>query len=103
AEQAVYQGDKQLAELGEQIDESAKADVTKALDELRAVVESSDVDDIKAKTAALESAFHKVSEQVYANAQAQQQSAPGDAGTGGANGGDPEEEIVDAEVVEDES
>ncbi|HEU4801662.1 MAG TPA: molecular chaperone DnaK, partial [Solirubrobacterales bacterium] len=38
AEQAVYQGDKQLADLGEQIDESAKAEVTKALDDLRAVV-----------------------------------------------------------------
>ena len=109
AEQAVYQGDKQLAELGEQIDESARADVTKALDELRAVLESSDVDDIKAKTAALESAFHKVSEQVYANAQADQGGQGGAAGTGagaaagGTNGGDPEEEIVDAEVVEDES
>ncbi|MCB0874639.1 MAG: molecular chaperone DnaK [Solirubrobacterales bacterium] len=102
AEQAVYQGDKQLADLGEQIDESAKADVTTALDDLRSVLESTDVDDIKAKTAALEAAFHKVSEQVYANAQAQQGSAGGDAG-GGGNGGDPEEEIVDAEVVEDES
>ena len=104
AEQAVYQGDKQLADLGEQVDESAKAEVTKALEDLRAVVESSDVDDIKAKTAALEAAFHKVSEQVYANAQAQQ-GAAGGAGTesGGTNGGAPEEEIVDAEVVEDES
>jgi len=104
AEQAVYQGDKQLADLGEQIDEAAKADVTKALDELRAVVESTDVEDIKAKTAALEAAFHKVSEQVYASAQAQQQSgAGGTSGDGGGDGGAPEEEIVDAEVVEDES
>jgi molecular chaperone DnaK len=104
AEQAVYQGDKQLTELGDQVDEAAKAEVTTALDDLRGVVESSDVDDIKAKTAALEAAFHKVSEQVYANAQAQQGGAGG-AGTAadGANGGDPEEEIVDAEVVEDES
>ncbi len=104
AEQAVYQGDKQLAELGDQVDEAAKAEVTTALDDLRGVVESSDVDDIKAKTAALEAAFHKVSEQVYANAQAQQGGAGG-SGTAadGANGGDPEEEIVDAEVVEDES
>jgi molecular chaperone DnaK len=102
AEQAVYQGDKQLADLGEQIDESAKAEVTTALDDLRGVVESSDVDDIKAKTAALEAAFHKVSEQVYANAQAQQQDAGGGAGGGDGDGGAPEEEIVDAEVVEDD-
>ncbi len=100
AEQAVYQGDKQLADLDEQIDDDAKAEVTKALDELRAVVESSDVEDIKAKTAALEAAFHKVSEQVYANAQAQQ---GGGEDASGGNGGAPEEEIVDAEVVEDES
>jgi molecular chaperone DnaK len=100
AEQAVYQGDKQLADLGEQIDESAKAEVTKALDDLRAVVESADVDDIKSKTAALEAAFHKVSEQVYANAQAQQ--GPEGDGTNGGDGGAPEEEIVDAEVVEED-
>jgi len=101
AEQAVYQGDKQLADLGEQIDESAKAEVTQALDDLRGVVESSDVDDIKAKTAALEAAFHKVSEQVYANAQAQQGASDGPA-SGDGDGGAPEEEIVDAEVVEDD-
>jgi len=100
AEQAVYQGDKQLADLGEQIDESAKAEVTKALDDLRAVVESADVDDIKSKTAALEAAFHKVSEQVYANAQAQQ--GPEGDGTNGGDGDAPEEEIVDAEVVEED-
>jgi molecular chaperone DnaK len=100
AEQAVYQGDKQLADLDEQIDESAKAEVTKALDDLRAVVESADVDDIKSKTAALEAAFHKVSEQVYANAQAQQ--GPEGDGTNGGDGGAPEEEIVDAEVVEED-
>ena len=108
AEQAVYQGDKQVEELGEQIDESSKAEIASALDDLRGVLESTDVDDIKAKTAALEAAFHKVSEQIYANAQAQQGSegAAGAAG-GTANGGDPsseqDEEIVDAEVVEDES
>ncbi len=65
------------------------------------MVESADVDDIKAKTAALEAAFHKVSEQVYANAQAQQGPA-GDGTTGGGDGGAPEEEIVDAEVVEED-
>jgi len=109
AEQAVYQGDKQLEELGEQIDDDAKQEVQSALDDLRGVVQSTDVDEIKAKTAALEAAFHKVSEQVYANAQAQQQaSGAGAAGAAGSadsatNGGDPEEEIVDAEVVEDDS
>jgi molecular chaperone DnaK len=98
AEQAAYQGDKQLEELGEQIDEATRSEIAKALEDLRGVLESTDADDIRAKTAALEAAFHKASEQVYASAQAQQ----GAGGAGSGNGGDPEEEIVDAEVVEDD-
>ncbi|KAA0272344.1 MAG: molecular chaperone DnaK [Acidobacteria bacterium] len=98
AEQAAYQGDKQLEELGEQIDEATRSEIAKALEELRGVLESTDADDIRAKTAALEAAFHKASEQVYASAQAQQ----GAGGASSGNGGDPEEEIVDAEVVEDD-
>ncbi len=101
AEQAAYQGEKQLEELGEQVDEASKAEITSAIEDLKGVLDSGDVDEIKAKTATLESAFHKVSEQIYANAQAQEGS--GDGAAGSANGGDPdEEEIVDAEVVEDE-
>ncbi len=99
AEQAAYQGDKQLDELGEQIDEATRSEIAQALEELRGVLESADVDDIRAKTAALEAAFHKASEQVYASAQAQQQ---GPDGAGSGNGGEPEEEIVDAEVVEED-
>ena len=103
AEQAVYQGEKQLEDLGEQVDDSSKSKVSAAIEELKGVLNSTDVGEIQAKTAALEAAFHEVSEQIYANAQAQ----GGDDGgpSGSANGGDPqdsEEEIVDAEVVEDE-
>jgi len=103
AEQAVYQGEKQVTELGDQVDEDSKAEITSAIEDLKGVLDSTDVDEIKARTAALESAFHKVSEQIYANAQAQQSATGegGDGASGTTNGGDPEEEIVDAEVVED--
>ncbi len=103
AEQAVYEGEKQLEELGEQVEESSKSEITEAIEALKGVLGSSDVEEIKARTAALEAAFHKVSEQIYANAQAQGADGSAGAGAGGStNGGDPEEEIVDAEVVEDE-
>ena len=88
AEQAAYQGEKQLEELGEQVDESSKSEITAAIEDLKGVLNSTDADEIKAKTAALEAAFHKVSEQIYANAQAQggrRAAAP----TGSTNGGDP--------------
>jgi molecular chaperone DnaK len=104
AEAAAYNGDKQLEELGEQVDESTKSEIRAAIDDLKGVLESSDADEIKAKTAALESAFHKVSEQIYA--QAQQSAAAGDAGSSNGAGGEAAgdaEEVVDAEVVEDDS
>jgi molecular chaperone DnaK len=102
-EAAAYNGEKQLTELDEQIDESTKSEIRAAIDDLKGVLESSDADEIKAKTAALESAFHKVSEQIYAHAQ-QQGAAAGDGGSanGGGDAGDAEE-VVDAEVVEDDS
>jgi molecular chaperone DnaK len=108
AEQAAYQGEKQLEDLGDQVDESSKSEITSAIEDLKGVLNSADADEIKAKTAALESAFHKVSEQIYANAQAQNAAGGEAGGEAGAatNGGDPrdeDEEIVDAEVVEDDT
>jgi molecular chaperone DnaK len=101
AEAAAYQGEKQLEELGEQIGDSDKQEITAAIEAVKGAVDSTDVEEIKAKTAALEAAFHKVSEQIYAAAQ-QQAEAAGD-GAGATNGGGAEEEVVDAEVVEDDS
>jgi len=66
---------------------------------VRGALDSTDADDLKAKTTALETAFHKASEQIYAKAQAQSE---GGGESGSTNGGDPEEEVVDAEVVEEE-
>jgi molecular chaperone DnaK len=106
AENAAYQAEKQLGELGDQVDGSAKSDIESAIADVRSSLESDDVADIKAKTDALQTAFHKVSDQIY---QAAQQQAAGDAASGdgatSANGGagaEAEEEVVDAEVVDDE-
>jgi molecular chaperone DnaK len=96
AENAVYAAEKQLTELGEQVDESSKTEINDAIGELRGVLESEDVEDIKAKTDALQTAFHKVSEQVY-----QQASEAADGAS--ANGdGTTDEEVVDAEVVDED-
>ncbi len=101
AEAAAYQGEKQLEELGDQIGDSDKQQITAAIGDVKGVLESTDVEAIKAKTAALETAFHSVSEQIYAAAQ--QQAASGGDGAGSAEGGGAEEEVVDAEVVDDDS
>ena len=100
AENAAYAGEKQLGEMDEQLDEAAKAEITDAIKAVREVLESDDTEQIKARTDALQSAFHKVSEQIYQQAAAEQQTADG-ATSNGAGDAD-EAEVVDAEVVDDD-
>jgi molecular chaperone DnaK len=106
AENAAYQAEKQVAELGDSVDEASKSEIEAAIADLRGSLESEDAAEINAKTEALQASFHKVSEQMYAAAAAQAQSAGADGTT--ANGaasadsdGSVEEEVVDAEVVDD--
>ncbi len=104
AENAAYQAEKQLAEMGDQVDSGAKEEIEKAIAEVRSSLESENTDEIKAKTDALQQAFHKVSEQIY-QAAAQQQAAGAAASDGtGANGAgeQADEEVVDAEVVDED-
>src|SRR5687767_6993195 len=65
AENAADQAEKQVKELGEQLDEASKREIEEAIKEVRAALESEDAEDIKAKTDRLQTAFHKVSEQMY--------------------------------------
>jgi molecular chaperone DnaK len=105
AENAAYQAEKQLEEMGDKVDSSAKEEITKAIADVRESLTSENADEIKAKTDALQQAFHKVSEQIYQSAAEQQQAAGGGSTDGaGANGGgsDSEEEVVDAEVVDED-
>jgi len=99
AENAAYSAEKQLKELGDQVDASAKEEIEKAIKDVRDNLSSDDVATIKAKTDALQAAFHKVSQQIYEAAQQQAASAGG--ASGSQNGGG-DEEVVDAEVVDDE-
>jgi molecular chaperone DnaK len=103
AENAAYQAEKQVAELGDQLSGDDKQEIEKAIADVKAVLDSSDVNEIKAKTDAMQAAFHKVSEQIYQQAAAQQAQSGDGAGTeASGNGAGAEEEVVDAEVVDDE-
>jgi molecular chaperone DnaK len=103
AENAAYQAEKQLADMGDQVDAGAKEEITNAISDVRSVLSSENAEEIKAKTDALQAAFHKVSEQIY-QAAAQQQAAQtaGDGASAEGAAGEAEEEVVDAEVVDDE-
>ena len=66
------------------------------------MLESDDTDDIRAKTDRLQTAFHKVSEQMYERAQADQAAAAQAASENGASSTPADEEVVDAEVVDEQ-
>ncbi len=99
AENAAYQAEKQLGELGDKVDASAKEEIEAAIKDVRDSLGSDDAAEIRSKSDALQAAFQKVSEQIYASA-AEQQAASGDGAS--ANGAGEDEEVVDAEVVDDE-
>jgi molecular chaperone DnaK len=99
AENAAYQAEKQLSELGDKVDASAKEEIEAAIKDVRESLSSDDAAEIRSKSDALQAAFQRVSEQIYASA-AEQQAASGDGASG--NGAGEDEEVVDAEVVDDE-
>jgi molecular chaperone DnaK len=104
AENAAYQAERQLNEMGDTVDSASKEEIEAAIKDVRDNLESDDVTLLRSKTDALQAAFHKVSEQMYAAA-AQQQAAAGGNGAPGPDGASTdasadEEEVVDAEVVD---
>ena len=98
AENAAYQAEKQLSELGDKVDASNKEEIETAIKDVRDSLTSEDAGEIRSKSDALQAAFQKVSEQLYSQAAEEQASSDG----ASQNGGGDDEEVVDAEVVDDE-
>jgi molecular chaperone DnaK len=102
AENAAYQAERQLKELGEQVDSASREQIEAAIKDVRESLESQDPAAINAKTETLQTSFHKVSEAMYERAQQQasaQSSSNGGAAEDGARA--DEEQVVDAEVVDE--
>jgi molecular chaperone DnaK len=104
-ENAAYQADRQLKELGDAVDSSSKDEIEAAIKAVRESLTSDDAAEINAKTETLHTAFHKVSEAMYQRAQEQAAASSPDGGANGAgaesNGAGAEEDVVDAEVVDE--
>jgi molecular chaperone DnaK len=99
-ENAAYNSEKQLKELGDKVDESSRTEIEDAIKAVRETLESDDAEAIKSRTDELQAAFHKVSEKVYEAAQAE--AAQSADGAGPEASGDDDEEVIDAEVVDEE-
>jgi molecular chaperone DnaK len=106
AEARVHEAERQLAEHGDKIDDGLKSEIEEAKGALSNVSDNDDADDIESKIATLTGALHRLSEQVY------QQAAADQAGAASANGGgeaadeaveDAEYEVIDEEPSETET
>ncbi|NBK46601.1 molecular chaperone DnaK [Staphylococcus delphini] len=94
ADQLVFQVDKTLKDLGDNVSEEDKKEAEAKKDELKTALEGSDIEDIKAKKEALEQVVQQLSMKVYEQAQqaAQQQ--------GGANATQNDSTVEDADFKE---
>ena len=85
ADTMIFQCEKTLSELGDKIDAADKADIESAIAKLKETVQGGDTEAIKADTEAVEKAFYKVSEKLYAQQGGQQGFDPNNMnGQGGA-------------------
>ena len=88
AESMIFQSEKTLSDIGDKLSDEDKAPVKDALDKLKETVKGNDTEAIKADTEALEQAFYKISEKLYAQSGAQGDPSGFDGAAGGTAGGD---------------
>ena len=101
AEQLAYQTERTLKEHRDKLDESEASTIEGRVMELKQVLESTDVNEIKQKTDALQEASQKLAEVLYAQATADQSAQPG-ADNGDSATDDEVVEEADYEVIDEE-
>ena len=94
ADNLVYSVERSLGDADGQVDVATKNDIDEALKEAKEALQGDDVEQIRQKQEALQTASHKLSEAIYQQAQ-QEQQASGD--------GESDEDFVeDAEIVDED-
>lgn len=93
----VFQVEKTLKDLGDKADGAEVAEIEKAKEELKTALAGDNTEEIKTKTDALQEVLYKLTEKMYAAAQA----AQGQDGTEGAASAAPDDDgVFDAEFKE---
>jgi molecular chaperone DnaK len=98
ADSLIYSTERTMRDMGEKIDAKTKADLEEQIVKLRQVMEVDDKDAIQKEIDQLMQISHKVAEEAYKRASAQE--GGGEAGPEGAAGGKPDEDVVDADFEE---
>lgn len=102
AEQLAYSVDKILSENDDKLPEEVKTEVKADVESLKTALAGTDEDAVKAASEKLQASQTKLGEAIYASAQAEGAAPAGDAAGAPAGEAKPEEDIVDAEIVDEE-
>ncbi|PLX81000.1 MAG: molecular chaperone DnaK [Desulfuromonas sp.] len=94
ADGLIYSTEKALTDHGEKVDAETKGNIESALEALKKSMEGEDLDEIKQKTEAVAQASHKLAEEMYKEAQQQDESE------GEPSAEKPDDDVVDAEFEE---
>ena len=101
ADSLIYQAEKTIKDMEGKGKDDLIAKVKTAMDKLKEDMKSNDNEKIKASTEARTKPLYELSAELYKQAEANK----GDAGAAGAQGAEqakkPEDDVVDAEVVDD--
>ena len=105
AEQLAYSTEKLLKDNADKLSDDVKSEVEKSIADVRTALEGSDLDAVKTAHSALVAAGQKIGEAVYANQGAAESGSAGagaGAGAGSTGSATSDEDVVDAEIVDDE-
>jgi molecular chaperone DnaK len=108
ADNLVFRTEKLLSENADKITDDVKQPVEEAIAELKTALEGEDNDQVKAAVEKLNTTSAQLGQAMYAAAQAAQQEAPSEAGgpsehaESNGESGTSEEDVVDAEIVDDD-
>ena len=104
ADALVHATQKSLDDLGDKVDAETRANVEKEIENVKSVLDSNDIDQLKTAMEALNKASHKLAELMYAQAAKDNpdQGGPGGGAAGGAAGGkkNDDDDVVDADFEE---
>jgi molecular chaperone DnaK len=102
ADSLVFQTEKLLKEQGDKVSDDEKTKIEAALGELKTALAGEDIEAVRAKHEALLQASQEFAQRLYQAAQADQAAAGGAAGGPAGEQAPSDDEVADAEIVDDE-
>jgi len=104
ADNTIYQVEKSLSDVGDKISESDKQNIKSAIDSLKSAMNGNNIEEIKAKTEALQKASYKLGEEMYKNQSAGTQNKGYSSNTNTNSSSNTKSNVEDAdyEVVDDD-